>query len=92
MQKISQSVPLYIVENELRNNLKMYPNPTSGNFTIEIKEELTGSKVVVYNIIGQKVKDFTLEALQTNQNLSKGIYLLEIAKEGTKITKKLIVN
>jgi len=77
---------------DFENALSIYPNPTYGEFYIKINENLIGDKVTVYNILGQKVKDFTLDVLITNQNLDKGLYLLEIEKEGNKITKKLLVN
>jgi len=51
-----------------------------------------GSKVTIYTILGQKVKQFTIENTITNQGLNKGIYVLEIGKEGSKMIKKLIVN
>ena len=57
-----------------------------------IHQVLTDSKAKVYNLLGQKVKDFDLKATTTNQTLNKGIYLLEIEKDGTKTSKKLIVN
>ncbi len=73
-------------------NLKLYPNPTSGNFNIQINQELIGSKVTVHNILGQKIKEFQLDGLTTNQNLEKGIYIFEIEKDGNKTSRKLIVN
>mgnify|MGYP000865934892 FL=1 len=74
------------------DNFKIYPNPSSGNFNIEIDENLMGAKASIYNLLGQKIKDFKLNSTTTNQNLNKGIYLLEIEKDGTKTSKKLIVN
>ena len=83
---------LGIKENSLSNNFKIYPNPTAGNFNIDIDEYLIGSKATIYNLLGQKVKDFSLKTTTTNQYLNKGIYLLEIEKEGVKTNKKLIIN
>jgi len=77
------------VENQ---SLRIYPNPSSGIFNIEIDENLVGAKATIYNLLGQKVKDFDLKSTTTNQSLNKGIYLLEIEKAGNKNTKKLIVN
>lgn len=77
---------------ELDNTISIYPNPTSGNFNIEVNNELIGSNVSIYNILGQKIKDFTLDFITTTQNLNNGIYLLEIEKDGNKTSKKLIVN
>ena len=79
-------------KNQLQNNFKIYPNPSSGNFNIEIDENLVGAKGTIYNLLGQKVKDFELKSTTTNQTVNKGIYLLEIEKEGNKTTKKLMVN
>lgn len=82
---------LGISKNQLKNNFKIYPNPSKGNFNIEVDEILVGSKGTIYNLLGQKVKDFDLKAT-TNQFLNKGIYFLKIENEESKITKKIIVN
>jgi hypothetical protein len=78
--------------NKLKNSFSVYPNPSNGNFNIEINENLIDSKATIYNLLGQKVKDFDLKSTTTNQNLNKGIYLLEIEKGGIKTSKKVIVN
>jgi len=82
---------LGISKNLLKNDFKIYPNPASGNFNIEIDENLIGSKGTIFNLLGQKVKDFDLKSTTTNQTLNKGIYLLEIEKEGNKSSKRVIV-
>jgi hypothetical protein len=76
----------------LSNNFIIYPNPSSGIFNIEIDENLVGSKATIYNLLGQKIKEFSLTSRITNQSLNKGIYLFEIEKDGSKTTKKLIMN
>jgi uncharacterized membrane protein YqhA len=91
VHKMSQII-LGLNNNSLSNNFKIYPNPTSGIFNIEINEKLIGAKASIYSLLGQKIKDFSLNSMTTNQNLTKGIYLLEIDKEGIKTSKKLIVN
>jgi Secretion system C-terminal sorting domain len=77
---------------KLNFDISIYPNPTTGNFNIAIDENLIGAEVTVYNVLGQKVKNFSLENVSTNQNLEAGMYILEIEKEGNKTSKKLIVN
>ena len=77
---------------DLDKNISVYPNPTTSEFNIKISENLMGAKATIYNILGQKIKDFTLNSLTTNQNLDKGMYLIAIEKDGNTITKKEVVN
>lgn len=72
--------------------IQLFPNPSNGNFTIQIPTSSLGSKATIYTILGQKVKQFTIENTITNQNVTKGIYILEIEKGTSTITKKLVVN
>ncbi|WP_395044790.1 T9SS type A sorting domain-containing protein [Flavobacterium sp.] len=76
----------------LESKFLIYPNPSSGNFTIQIDENLVGSKGAIYSVLGLKVKEFSLQTNNTNQTLNKGIYFLEIKKENQKLVKKLVVN
>lgn len=74
------------------NTIAIYPNPSTGNFTIQNNESLVDASVMVYNVLGQMVKEFHLENTITNETLGTGMYLLQIEKEGVIGTKKLIVN
>ena len=77
--------------NELTAETKLYPNPTTGQFTVD------GARVAmveVYNLMGQKVceqqgsKVVNVDA--TNWN--KGIYLVNIIEQnGAVVAKKLVV-
>ena len=75
---------------ELSAETKLYPNPTTGNFTVE---GLNMAQVEVYNLVGQKVyaeqgKMITIDASEWN----KGIYLVSITdNNGAVETKKLVV-
>jgi ELWxxDGT repeat protein len=74
------------------NSFTLYPNPTSGIFNIEVDDNLVGAKITLYNLLGQKVKDFSAETTISTQTLNKGTYLVEMEKEGSRWSKKLIVN
>ncbi|MBC7494681.1 MAG: T9SS type A sorting domain-containing protein [Flavobacterium sp.] len=76
---------------ELSQNVVVYPNPSTGEFNIKINNDLLGANAAIYNILGQKVNQLTLDVLTTSQNLDKGMYLIEIAKDNSKTTRKLIV-
>ena len=75
---------------ELTAEAKLYPNPTTGQFTVE---GANVAKVEVYNLVGQKVheaegKSVSIDAAEWN----KGIYLVNIIEEnGAVVTKKLVV-
>ena len=76
--------------NEISSEAKLYPNPTTGQFTVE---GANVAKVVVYNLVGQKVheaegKTISIDAAEWN----KGIYLVNIIEQnGAVVTKKLVV-
>ena len=75
---------------ELSAEAKLYPNPTTGQFTVE---GANVAKVEVFNLVGQKVheaegKTVSIDADEWN----KGIYLVNIIEEnGAVVTKKLVV-
>jgi hypothetical protein len=75
---------------EISAETKLYPNPTSGQFTVE---GVNVSKVEVYNLVGQKVyeaegKEIGIDAV----NWNKGIYLVNIINQnGAVETRKLVV-
>jgi agmatine/peptidylarginine deiminase len=76
---------------ELSAEAKLYPNPTTGQFTVE---GANVAKVEVFNLVGQKVyeqqgsKVVNIDAADWN----KGIYLVNIIdRDGAVVTKKLVV-
>lgn len=91
VHKMGQTA-LGLSKNSIDSNISVYPNPSKGNFNIEVDENLIAAKATIYNLLGQKIKDFDLKTTTTTEFLNKGIYLLEIEKDGSKTTQKLIVN
>jgi len=77
------------------DELKVYPNPNLGMFTIEISsanEETV--HVVITNIIGRKVKEFTAttnNATEVQLGQPAGIYLLSATTTNGKYVAKVIV-
>lgn len=90
--QLTNGTSLSIDKNDITQSVSVFPNPANSNFNIQIDENGIGSKATVYNLLGQKIKAFSLNSTITNQTLSKGIYLIKIEKNGAKTTKKLIVN
>ncbi len=66
-------------------NLTIYPNPTSGEFTIDLSSfKSFDKKITLYNILGEAI--FTVKtsdkiAVLNIKNLSKGMYLLKVFDE-----------
>lgn len=75
-------------------SLEAYPNPTSDHISLKIQNQLIKS-VKVYSIFGEEVQ--SLRTIDTNtiesinlQNLSTGMYLIEIKTDIDTFTKKII--
>ena len=82
------------VDETLSTETQLYPNPTTGNFTVE---GTNVAQVEVYNLVGQKVYTSHLSPLTSQFNINasgwnKGIYLVNITdNNGAVETKKLVV-
>jgi hypothetical protein len=76
-------------------NLSIYPNPTTGNFTIKADGNVNELAVDIYNSIGQYVLHQQAEPGEKEiqiSNLGKGIYYVAIYSDGVKVsTQKLLV-
>jgi len=88
---------LSIEHNQLSfSSIKTYPNPTNGNFTIQLNH-IDTSSISIYDVLGKKVfqKTNVKESLEVvNQNRFKtGIYLIKVSNRNQKVYyNKLIIN
>ena len=73
------------------NDIKIFPNPTSGQVTLS--NNIDYSQVNVYSIEGKLILNKSLVVGDNNLslNLNSGLYLLEFEGSNTKSTQKLIV-
>lgn len=79
------------IEETEADDVTVYPNPTTSNFTIE-GEGL--SHVTVYNTIGQVVYDSNCEgnsSVISLNNVETGVYMVRIATENGIATKRITV-
>ena len=67
---------------ENANVLKLYPNPSNGQFTIEGEGLAT-----IYNTLGQKVKEVEVNGKQT-VDLEKGVYVVRMNDSVIKVVVK----
>jgi hypothetical protein len=79
------------------NVFSIHPNPTKGDFTLQIKLSKFGNlkHLVICNLFGEKVyeENFTIFDSKEIQvkNISSGIYFVNLSDGKNKNTKKLIV-
>jgi hypothetical protein len=84
----------YLTEvNELiKSDFRIYPNPTSGEITIE-KFDTNPIVVKLYNSNGQQIKQFDLQLSENNIDLTElcnGVYYMKVITKRNSIIKKII--
>lgn len=89
---VEGSAPLSITENELGKALTVYPNPSEGQFTIDIPNLENNSAISIYTTHGQKVYSGNLinNSVQLD-GLSQGVYFLNITIQEKTYIKKIII-
>jgi hypothetical protein len=71
------------------NNIRIFPNPSSTIFKIVSDTKI--DKITLFDTLGKEILTQTQNNNEFNvENLSKGIYLIEIHSENEKIYKKFI--
>ena len=89
----SQDTCLSLAVNEIdyKNNLVVYPNPSNG--TIYLKSEAVIKTVEVYNTIGQKINEYSINSLESSISIqNQGIYFLNIKTEKGIDKAKIIIS
>lgn len=71
-------------------NFNIYPNPTTDILNIELEDNLVLEKVLMYNTIGQLIKETSEKTINVS-GLAKGIYSVQVITNQGKATKKIIV-
>lgn len=77
----------------VNNDLKVFPNPSSGSITIQPSagSSFNGSSVGIYDETGRSVKNVLLNERPVQLNLPTGIYYLKWSDGGGYRVKKLVV-
>ncbi|MCF6348776.1 MAG: T9SS type A sorting domain-containing protein [Flavobacteriaceae bacterium] len=76
---------------EFENMATIYPNPSLGIFTIDLKNNIL-KNAAVFTLSGQQVMEATTNEVNIS-NLSNGIYFVKITSQsGKTVTRKIIKN
>ncbi|RLD85693.1 MAG: hypothetical protein DRJ07_02515 [Bacteroidetes bacterium] len=97
--KICTSEPVLGVNNYVFNNFKVYPNPSNGIFNIEFNSKNTSDvEINLYDIMGRtilrkvfKTTSSTFKERIVTQNISSGIYILQVKRGNETSSQKLHV-
>lgn len=74
-------------------NIKIYPNPSDSDITIEADNPNIIKHIYIVDITGRLHKEFYFEGVTVIADLPKGIYLVRILfLDGKCVTKRIIVN
>jgi endonuclease I len=75
-------------------DISLYPNPSNGHFTIQLKDSNEESNIEIVSILGQKIftKENNNALLVTINNIPKGIYIVHITQGSKTSSKKIIIN
>ncbi|HKR03709.1 MAG TPA: T9SS type A sorting domain-containing protein [Bacteroidia bacterium] len=83
---------------EPKLSVSIFPNPSNGEFTIDLKRMLNpssdGQRVIsIYNMLGEKVYSTIINQQSSiiNLNMPSGIYFLNLKTENNSISQKLII-
>lgn len=74
----------------------VYPNPTTDNTTLEFNDLNSDAKVIITDIKGRIVNNFSITTSQktlniNRNNLSSGIYYIKVVSNNRTLSKKLII-
>jgi hypothetical protein len=75
------------------NDVKIYPNPTTGEFRVDLGKQYESVKIEITDVAGRLVHSKTLENRQTldlKLNDAAGVYLLKIYADDTVGTYKVV--
>jgi hypothetical protein len=84
---------LSVNENVNAENVEVIPNPTTGAFTIDLKNKKKKSSIEIYNLQGKKL--FSSEVFEDEKTIdekfSSGIYFVKVFTGSNQFVKKIIV-
>ncbi len=81
----------------IRNNIKLFPNPTETDLTVTFGSQADINKISIINSFGQTIREEDLQIQKTEftvstSDLDKGIYLIQFKTSAGTVTKTFVKN
>lgn len=79
------------------NEISVYPNPTSGKFTVKLSGAISNGSLKIYNIVGEIIyneqfTDNTITTKEISLNVPAGIYFAHINSGEKQYIEKVIIH
>ena len=82
----------------MSSNFSVYPNPNNGTFHIQLNEVVSDFKISIFDVTGKTVytNEFSqnsdlVKEIKIEEEISKGIYFMNIKTNDGLVTKKIII-
>jgi acetyl esterase/lipase len=87
---------LSVNENSSANPFMIYPNPSSGEFSVQLFQPLLNPEIKIYSTLGnlvfeEKENSGNVQLLNLKTELDAGVYFVIIESNGVKLTQRLII-
>jgi len=82
-----------VIENSFASKVQLFPNPTSGNFSVDLGKHYPSVTITITDLSGKVIQsEAHAESQLLNLNLaeSAGVYLLIVESEGRKAVIRLV--
>lgn len=94
--RLSLGIATNVNELKSEEDFSVYPNPSSGQYTILFKEKPNDAMIFVFDqsgkcILRQKISNSTTQQIDISK-MAKGIYFIEVETGGERINKKIVLN
>ena len=94
--EVAASSITYEEDSILSMDIGLYPNPTSQELNVELKNVVQQSKLSVYSLSGARLYESSVapaefQTIQINERFSPGTYILQLTNDQDRVSKKFII-